>query len=138
MTYQFAKEEDLIGISVLLKTCELPDNDLEAHEFIIAKNDGRIVGCIGLELQGPLLRSMAVDPAFRNLGIAGELYSRLIQFAKEKHLPEMYLLTDSAEKFFVKKGFKKVSRSDAPERIRTHKQFTTLCPDSAIVMHKTL
>lgn len=138
MIYEFAKHEDLEAVSELLKSCELPDNDLEAHEFIVAKSDAQIVGCIGLERQGPLLRSMAVDPAFRNRGIAAELCRRLVEHAKAKHLTELYLLTDSAETFFKRKGFNKIPRDAAPVRIRMHKQFTTLCPVSAIVMHQHL
>ena len=138
IVYEFAKRVDLNEVSTLLKACELPDNDLEKHKFIVAKNDGLIVGCIGLEIPGPLLRSMAVRPDFRNRGIAGELCKRLLKFAKKQHAGEIYLLTDSAEKFFEKNGWDKVDRETAPEWVRAHKQFTTLCPVSAVVMHKSL
>jgi amino-acid N-acetyltransferase len=134
MIYEFAQREDLKAISALLISCQLPDNDLEGHPFIVAKTAGRMIGCIGLEMQGPLLRSMAVDPEFRNHGIAGELYRRLLEHAKTNQLSEIYLLTDAAEKFFERRGFEKIDRDEAPEWIRKHKQFTTLCPDSAVVM----
>jgi len=138
MIYEFAKHEDLEAVAALLDVCNLPANDLEAHEFIIAKDANRVVGCIGMELQGPLLRSMAVDPAFRNQGIADELCNRLLQHASKRKLTEIYLLTDSAEKFFERLGFECLYRNDAPESIQTHKQFTTLCKVSATVMRKHL
>jgi amino-acid N-acetyltransferase len=96
------------------------------------------VGCIGIELEGPLLRSLAVDPESRGKGIANGLCARLLQHAERQGIQEIYLLTDSAARFFEKIGFHKVARDDAPESIRKHKQFTTLCPSSAVVMRKSL
>jgi amino-acid N-acetyltransferase len=138
MTYDFAKPKDLGAIASLLELCKLPANDLEAHDFIVAVEEDRLLGCIGLELVGPLLRSLAVDPAMRGKGIANELCSRLLQHAQRQGIQEIYLLTDSAERFFERIGFQKVARVDAPEWVKRHKQFTTLCPSSAVVMHKSL
>ena len=134
MTFDFAKPKDLAAVASLLELCKLPANDLEAHDFIIAVDKNRVVGCVGIELEGPLLRSLAVDPESRGKGIANGLCSRLLQHAERQGIQEIYLLTDSADRFFEKIGFQKVARDDAPEWIRKHKQFTTLCPSSAIVM----
>jgi amino-acid N-acetyltransferase len=136
--YEFANQDDLQAITALLNVCKLPANDLEAHEFIVAKDGARVVGSIGLELEGPLLRSMAVDPAFRNQGIASELCRRILQRAQKQNLTEIYLITDTAEAFFQRIGFHRIERHDAPESIRAHPQFTTLCPVSALVMRKNL
>ena len=136
MTYDFAKPEDLPAVASLLALCKLPANDLEAHDFPVEMDKQRIVGCIGIEREGPLLRSLAVDPQSRGQRIGKELCSRLLKHAKEKGIQEIYLLTDSAERFFEKFGFEKVAREHAPEWIRKHKQFTTLCPESAIVMFR--
>jgi amino-acid N-acetyltransferase len=138
MTYDFAKPKDLAAVASLLELCKLPTNDLEAHDFIVALDENRVVGCVGIELDGPLLRSLAVDPASRGKGIANELCSRLLQHAESHGIQEIYLLTDSAERFFERIGFEKVSRENAPEWIQKHKQFTTLCPSTAVVMHKRL
>lgn len=136
MTYDFAKPKDLAAVASLLELCKLPANDLEAHDFIIAVDENRVVGCVGIELEGPLLRSLAVDPKSRGKGIANGLCSRLLQHAERQGIQEIYLLTDSADRFFEKLGFQKVVRDDAPEWIRKHKQFTTLCPSSAVVMFR--
>jgi len=138
MIYEFAKPKDLEAVAKLLLICKLPANDLEAHEFIVARNGDGITGCIGLELQGPLLRSLAVDPAFRNQGIAGELCESLLSHAAKQGVSEIYLLTDTADRFFERIGFQRIDRNRAPESIRTHKQFTTLCHSSAIVMRKEI
>ena len=136
MTFDFAKPKDLAAVASLLELCKLPANDLEAHDFIIAVNENRVVGCVGIELEGPLLRSLAVDPESRGKGIANGLCSRLLQHAERQGIQQIYLLTDSADRFFEKIGFQKVARDDAPEWIRKHKQFTTLCPSSAVVMFR--
>ena len=138
MIYEFAKPKDLEAVAALLNTCKLPANDLEAHEFIVAVDENMIVGCIGMELEGPLLRSLAVDPANRKQGIAGELCARLLRHAGDQDVKNLYLLTDSADKFFERIGFQRINREDAPESVRTHKQFTELCPSSAIVMRKEI
>jgi amino-acid N-acetyltransferase len=58
--------------------------------------------------------------------------------AKELGAKEVFLLTDTAEKFFDKAGFQKMNRADAPARISEHKQLTQLCPSSAVLMWKQL
>jgi amino-acid N-acetyltransferase len=138
MMFDFAKPKDLAAVASLLELCKLPANDLEVHDFIIALEEDRVVGCIGIELEGPLLRSLAVDPASRGKGIAQGLCSRLLQHAEKQGIHEIYLLTVSADRFFEKIGFQKIVRDDAPEWIQKHKQFTMLCPGSAIVMSRKL
>lgn len=138
MNYEFAKPKDLAKLAALLEGCKLPMNDLEAHDFIIAVDDNVIIGCIGLELEGPLLRSLAVEPSKRNQGIARELCERLLRHAAGQGAKEIYLVTDTADRFFERIGFVRINRDNAPESIRTHKQFTELCPSSAIVMGKQI
>jgi amino-acid N-acetyltransferase len=140
MIYSFANQHDIREIGGLLERCGLPSNDLEAHlnHFIVAKREDSLVGCIGMEIQGPLLRSLAVDPAERNHGIANELTQRLLAFAKARGASEIYLLTETASMFFEKLGFQRINRENAPPNIRSHQQFTELCPSSAILMRKEL
>jgi amino-acid N-acetyltransferase len=134
--YRFADENDLEGIRQLLETCDLPTNDLRDHltNFIVAREKDRVIGCVGFEMKGPLLRSLAVAPDFRGHGIAKKLCVRLLEHAKELAATEIFLLTTTASDFFEKIGFIRKSRNDAPHGIRTHKQFAELCPDSAVLM----
>ena len=136
MTIQFAEPRDLNAIRSLLKKCDLPANDLEEHlnHFLVARLEDRLIGCIGMELEGPLLRSLAVDPQHRGLGVAKQLCDRLLAQAKDQGMEEIYLLTTTASGFFRKAGFETKDRSEAPETIRNHKQFTELCPSSAVLM----
>jgi amino-acid N-acetyltransferase len=138
--YDSATTEDLQSIVRLLETCELPSNDVDAHlyHFIVAKDAGSVVACIGMEKEGPLLRSLAVDPSHRNRGVAQQLCKQLLHHAKEQGAQEIFLLTTTAAKFFDKIGFALKDRKEAPESIRRNRQFTELCPSSAVLMWKKL
>jgi amino-acid N-acetyltransferase len=140
MIYGTATKENLQSIVRLLETCELPGNDVGVHldHFIVAKEADSVVGCIGLEKEGPLLRSLAVDPSYRNRGVAQHLCDQLLHHAKEQGVQEIFLLTTTAAKFFEKIGFERKDREEAPEKIRKSKQFTELCPSSAVLMWKRL
>jgi amino-acid N-acetyltransferase len=140
MIYSFAAAEDLEAIRNLLEQCNLPSNDLKEHfeDFIVAKEEGGLAGCVGLEMEGPLLRSLAVDPRNRNHGIAKELCLRLVEHARRNGATEIYLLTETASGFFEKIGFQRRNREEAPLQIRNHRQFTELCPSSAVLMWRRL
>ena len=66
---------DLAGVQSLLADSGLP-TDVEDHleSFLsVARHDGRLVGCVGMEIKGPdaLFRSLAVEAAYRGAGLAG-------------------------------------------------------------------
>jgi amino-acid N-acetyltransferase len=50
----------------------------------------------------------------------------------------LYLLTTTAEGYFPKLGFERISRGDVPASIQASVEFTSACPASAIVMCKRL
>lgn len=126
----------------LLSASELPVEDvrLNFQHFISAKKNGRLIGCVGLERSGKigLLRSLAVSDEFRRQGVAQELCNRVEQLAKSAGILNLYLLTTSASGFFTKRGYLRIERSEAPQAIQRNKQFTTLCPSSAVLMMKAL
>jgi amino-acid N-acetyltransferase len=119
----------------LLDACALPSSDVEPHlgRFFVARDEGRVVGCIGLEVQGGdgLLRSLAVAPGQRSKGIARRLYARLLGQARRLGVSHLYLLTTTAEPFFEMLGFRALAREDVPESIRATEQFRALCPAAA-------
>jgi N-acetylglutamate synthase-like GNAT family acetyltransferase len=119
----------------LLDACALPSSDIEPHleRFFVARDEGQVVGCIGLEVQGGdgLLRSLAVAPGQRNRGIARRLYARLLGQARRLGVSHLYLLTTTAEPFFEMLGFRVLARGDVPESIRATEQFRALCPATA-------
>jgi N-acetylglutamate synthase-like GNAT family acetyltransferase len=135
-----ASSADRDEIARLLDSCALPSADIDAHlsRFFVARDDGRIVGCIGLEAAGDdaLLRSLAVAPDRRGEGIARRLYARLIGQARGLGVSQLYLLTTGAEPFFEMLGFRAVGRDDVPAAIRSTEQFRSLCPSTATCLSR--
>lgn len=138
ITYTLSEVKDLEGIERLLNKNNLPFSDIREGEidFIVAKNDHEIIGCIGLEkyeTEG-LLRSFAVENNFRNKGLGRELYHRLLHYASQNNIKTLHLLTTTAKDYFLRTGFGIASRSNAPEAISKTKEFAGLCPSTSVYM----
>jgi amino-acid N-acetyltransferase len=119
----------------LLQACHLETRDIldDRSVFFCVRSEGRLVGVIGLVLHDMigLVRSMAVDPAVRGHGLAYGLYDHLQAFAEARGLKALFLLTETAERFFHFKGFQRIARDQAPPAVAATPQFTALCPVSA-------
>ena len=136
--YSKANLTDLKAISKLLEISQLPFSDINVSpiEFIVAKNNEKVIGSIGIErykTEG-LLRSFVVDPAFQNKGIGKELYNRLLKYTTKQQITSLHLLTTTAKDYFKKTGFKLTDKKDAPIEIRKSTEFSILCPDSSTYM----
>ena len=137
-----ASVQDLGAIETLLTANNLPlDGVREAlPSFLVAEADGRIVGVVGMEYCGEygLLRSTAVDAAWRNRGIARRLVEQIIAHAEAHGTRALYLLTTTAERYFPSFGFQATARDAVPEAIRATGEFRGACPESATVMRCSL
>jgi amino-acid N-acetyltransferase len=137
-----ATPSDYQAVRELLSKHKLPieDINLELTRFFVVKQHGSLVGVIGMEQYGEygLLRSMATDPVYRNNGIASSLVAELLKYGKRLGLKEIYLLTETAENYFTKKGFQKINREETPAAIKQSAEFSHLCPSSAVVMKKEI
>ena len=130
---------DYSTVFEVLHKCDLLYSDIEPSKgilFIVAKDLENVVGTIGLEVYGKeaLLRSLAVMPEYQNKGIASELIQRIVQVAKSIEIDTFHLLTTTAEQYFLRKGFRKDARENAPIPIQATSEFAGLCPSSAIYM----
>lgn len=130
------------AIIELLKEEKLPVDDLpgDLDHFFIASMDDGIVGAIGLELYLPfgLLRSMVVQKDYRNQKVAAALVETLEKHATDLKISWIYLLTETASRYFGKKNYQQVERSEVPDEIKGSTEFSSVCPVSAIVMKKAL
>ena len=126
----------------LLQSEKLPVEDLpdDLKNFFAATDNDFIVGAIGLEIYGShgLLRSLVVRPGYRKMEVAAALIGELETMARKAGLQSVYLLTETAEGYFSKKGYKAVSRNDAPLSLQQSSEFTHVCPSSAVLMQKDL
>lgn len=137
-----AETVQLEEIQHLLKNSGLPFEDIGIHlnNFLCVMNYEKIIAVGGLEIYDDvaLLRSLAVTERKRNEGIGQMIYSALIDHAKTKNINTIYLLTETAEKFFLKNGFTKVDRNKIPDTIKNTHEYKVLCAESAIVLMKNI
>lgn len=137
-----ADRADLGAISDLLIASSLPLQGVAAaiDQFLVAKADDRLLGCIGLELYGEsaLLRSAAVRSDARGQGIGRMLVDRIIDSARQQGAITMYLLTTTADEYFSKLGFVQIPRDAVAKELNASEELKGACPASAIVMRMTL
>ena len=134
---------DLSSVKQLLSDSSLPIEDITAqhlHHFFGCGSGLELEGVIGLELFGEvaLLRSLAVAASRRNSGLGSRLVAHAERHARDQGVQSLYLLTTTAEKFFLRRGYARVPREDAPAAIKTTSEFSGICPTSSAFMVKYL
>jgi len=136
-----ATEHDLPSTIEMLRAAGLPTEDLSVGRLaFVAEINSDIKGAIGLETfgDGGLLRSLIVLPNAQGEGVGSLLVRSLEQSARERGIRELWLLTIDADGFFSRFDFIVRSRNLAPDSIRRSEEFSTLCPDDAVLMSKSL
>lgn len=140
MTWRFQRPTvaDLPAVQNLLKTADLPSEDVSEHlqHFLVVWNGKLLAGVVGMEIRGVggLLRSLAVDPGHRGTGLGKALTREILSRARSFGVAQVGLLTTTAEGFFAKHGFKAVAREQIPDWIKTSREFTVYCPSTAVCM----
>lgn len=138
-----ARAADLDEARGLLARASLPTAGLEEQfgpAYAVAESEGTVVGVVGVERHGPygLLRSAAIDPAWRGQGIGEALTRNRLAWATAVGMQAVYLLTETAADWFPRFGFTRVARDDVPPEIAASSEFAHLCPASAVVMRLDL
>ncbi|KAA3617783.1 MAG: GNAT family N-acetyltransferase [Calditrichaeota bacterium] len=134
---QKADKSDIPEIKKLLKDNDLPVADLTNEiDFYIIKENSQVIAAGGLEHAGDyaILRSVVINDIYKGKGLGNDLTRLLIEKAKEENYTALFLLTMTAENYFPRFGFTRIARESAPDSIKNSSEFTTVCPDSAIVM----
>ncbi len=136
-----ARPHDLPGALDLLGRSALAQHGVAerwGHYFVVREDDGRVVGVAGLEVHGEhgLLRSLAVDGAYRGRGLAAALVGAVLDRAKLLELDSVHLLTTTAQDYFARLGFVVRRREGAPQAIRESWEFRTGCPTTAALMSR--
>jgi amino-acid N-acetyltransferase len=141
VTVRVARSADLPAIERLLVASGLPIAGVvdALGGFLVAESDGsrEIVGVVGVEAccrEYALLRSTAVDPAWRGTGLGKRLVERAIAEAESRGVKAMYLLTTTAERYFPSFGFVKTTRDTVPHDVKQSVEFREACPATATVM----
>ena len=141
VTIEPARPQDLPDVQALLAEADLP-GDVEAHlrDSLVARHEGRVVGCVGMEVYGSdaLFRSLAVTPAYRGLGLARRLSAALVERARRKGIERAYLLTRTIAPLAEAWGFRRLDRAHVPQGIQRTSEFRGACCASAVAMWQDL
>lgn len=133
-----ATPADYEPFAELLQSENLPVKDIDPamDNFLLVEDRGAIAGGIGMEMYKPyaLLRSMVTASNNRRQGLASRLVEVLLDNATNENIETVYLITNTAESFFEKKGFRQIDRTAVPDAVKASAEFNGLCPDSATVM----
>jgi N-acetylglutamate synthase-like GNAT family acetyltransferase len=142
MRLRNAKTEELEQISRLLDQAGLPmlDSGFPLRNLFVATEGPTVIGAIalGVHARAGMVRSLVVAPDQRGQGMARQLMQTLFSRSHELGLRGLYLLTTDGESVFEKLGFRRVPRDSAPPEIRSSRQFSQECPESALLMHRSL
>lgn len=138
ITFSVACRNDLPKVRALLLEDGLPDEDIDEHidHFMLAWDNGKLVGTVGMELPGSdgLLRSLCVHSNYRNRGIASGLCSRIEAYSRNAGVRRLYLLTTTAKNYFADRGYSVCSRESVPLAVQATAEFRFLCPCTAVCM----
>jgi len=137
-----ASPHDLAAIEALLAANQLPTAGLRDSigTALVARIGNRTIGSVALEVypSGVLLRSVAVDSAWRGRGIGHQLTRAGLDLARSLGAGAAYLLTTTAGDFFPRFGFAPVERAAVPDDVQQSIEFKSACPSSALVMRAVL
>lgn len=133
-----ATPSDWEAIRSLLAASKLPLDGARdhLHAFTVARDETGLLACGGLEVYGPvaLLRSVAVAQRRQGQGLGKDVLAKLFANARLDGVATLVLLTDTAEPYFGRLGFKSVPRTSLPEAVMASAEFRGACPASSTAM----
>lgn len=138
-TLRSAEKKDQESVETLLREADLPVEGLDeqfGEGYVVADQAGEIVGVGGLEVYGKygLLRSVVVKPPFQGGGLGEAIVGDRLRWSARQGLKAVYLLTTTVPGFFTKVGFTEMNRSEVPTEIQGSREFSEVCPVTAIAM----
>lgn len=134
---------DVEAVEALLVDADLPLDDAAAAIAslgVVGREDGRIVAAAAIERydDAGLLRSVVVDANERGAGLGHQIVGAAEDLAREVGLRDLYLITETAVDWFPRLGYVVVDRAVATAAVGASIEFTTVCRDKGVPMHKRL
>ena len=137
-----ATPDDWQRLADLLATADLPLAGAETHlsDFFLAFRDDVLIGSAGLERYGDtaLLRSVAVAVPERGRGIGQALVQQMLAYTASLEVRQVVLLTNTAADFFLRFGFRLISRAEFPRAAQASIEYQEACPATATGMSLAL
>ncbi len=138
LTIEDGRPADLGDVHALLRRVGLSIEGGAGRitDFLIAREDSRLIAVAALEDHGTagLLRSVAVAPERQNWGLARYLTNALVERARSRGHAAVYLLTQNAELYFRRYGFRPISRNEVRPSVLASEQFQEESCASSTVM----
>jgi amino-acid N-acetyltransferase len=134
-----AAPRDLDALGALLAVVNLPTAGLHEHlgTALVARDGEEIVGCVALEVYGPvaLLRSLAVAPSHHGAGLGRRLTRAGLALGRHAEVATFCLFTTTAAEFFARHfGFRPIARAAVPAAVQQSVEFVSACPETAQAM----
>lgn len=137
LTIRAAREGDVDDILSLLIDSDLNVDGLHENlgSFVVAVDGAQVVACIGAEAFQfvALVRSLVVLPEYQGRGLGRRLVRQLLDRFSSRGLREFYVVTEDAEGYFKKRGFKPCDRDEVHPQVLGSSELTS-ASDSAVVM----
>ena len=134
--------DDLESVQLLLRSNNLPFEDCSDHlqNFMGIKRNDQLIAIGGFEHRGQyaLLRSVAVDARHRGLKLGTSLVNKILVNLRFLEIESVYILTETADRYFNQFDFVAVERVKLPTEIQSTRQCQSLCPATAIAMRLVL
>jgi N-acetylglutamate synthase-like GNAT family acetyltransferase len=142
-TIRSIRKADEGTVRALLQGENLPVDILDEKkgETWVMEHEGVVVGSGAFEFYGTdaLLRSLVMSTALKGRGRGSILMDYLETEALERGVHTIWLLTETAEAFFSKRGYRATDRSVVVNQgILTSSEFTHLCASTAVCMRKII
>lgn len=143
LTYKLiSNQQDFEQFKQLVADSGLPIQDLnyQKQTLISFFDKNAFIATAGLEIYGAdaLLRSVAVIKERQHNGIGSLILDQLQPVLQEKKIKTLYLLTETAKDFFLKRGFELIERKNVPQSVQSSAEFSHICPASASVMMRKI
>lgn len=108
--------------------------------MLVARDGVHVVGVAALDVyaDGALLRSVAVAATHQGRGLGRELTKAALALATTSDILNVYLLTTTAEGYFPRFGFHRITREAVPASVQASVEFQSACPASAVVMRRRI
>jgi amino-acid N-acetyltransferase len=142
MRIERATLEDVPAVEALLAAADLPlDGAGEALTLgVVARDGDEVVAAAALERFGAagLLRSVVVAGDRRGGGLGRRIVVEAESLARDEGIRELFLLTETAVKWFPRLGYEPVARAVAAAAVGESIEFTTICRDTGVPMRRRL
>lgn len=130
-------------LALALAAAGLPTDDLAlpGRAFFRFAENGVPIGFIGWETAGDrdvLLRSLVVLPDRRGAGAGTAMIGWALTRLAELGFTDAWMLTTTIVPLARRLGFVPAERDAAPAALRTSRQFASLCPATALLLHRSL